>query len=146
MGLQDFGGSGNAGEVELEGIWGAAADRSDVGFSLRDAMEPAGQSMEGRTVYGRTEAGEGEDGREVCAGAGRRGIHGECAAGGFDAAGCAVCVGARWRAADGGTWRAAAFDCAASVCVEEREVGAGIHVAGSRPAGILGAEWVSRVW
>jgi len=31
-----------------------------------------------------------EGGGKVCAGAGGRGIHGECAAGRFDAAGCAV--------------------------------------------------------
>ncbi len=60
--------------------------------SLRDALEPAGQSVEGRVVYGNAQAGEAEGRGKVCVGAGGRGIHGECAAGGFDAAGCAVCV------------------------------------------------------
>ncbi len=71
-------------------ISGAAADGSDVGFSLRDALEPVGQSLEGCAVYGRDEAGEDEAGGAVCAGAGGRGLHGECATGGFAAAGCAI--------------------------------------------------------
>src|SRR2546422_1087623 len=145
MGLQDFGAGGRAGAAELGGISGAAADGSNVGFSLRDALEPAGQPLEGRAVYGGDEVGEAETRRCVCAGAGGRGLHGECAAGGFDAAGCAVYVRARRRAIGGGTRRAAAADRATPVRVEEREVGSRVYATGSRPAGILGAQWLSRV-
>src|SRR2546430_5767020 len=81
----------------------------------------------------------------VRAGAGGRRLHGKCAAGGFIEAECVVCVRARWRAADRGAWRAIEADCAASVRVEEREMGTRIHIAGPRPAGVLGAEWLSRV-
>src|SRR2546425_11274257 len=145
MGLQDFGVGGRAGAAELGGISGAAADGSDFGFPLRDALEPAGQSLEGRAVYGSDEAGEAETRRCVCAGAGGGRLHGECAAGGFDAAGCAAYVRARRRAIGGGTRRAAAADRATPVRVEEREVGSRVYATGSRPAGILGAQWLSRV-
>src|SRR6266853_3843441 len=145
MGLQDFGVGRSAGAFDVGGISGAAADGGNLRFSLCDAMEPTGQSLEGRAVHGGDEAGEEEARSRVCAGAGRRRLHGECTAGGFAAARCAVYVRTRWRAAAGGARRAVAADRAASLCVEEREVGAGVHVAGSGPAGILGAQWVSRV-
>src|SRR6266568_2748300 len=127
MGLQDFGIGGRAGAVELGRISSAAADGGDFGFSLRDALEPAGQSVEGRTVYGCDEGGREEARVEVCAGAGRRRLHGECPAGGFAAAGCAVHICARWRTVGGGARRTAAVDRTASLCVEKREVGAWIH-------------------
>src|SRR5216683_2430712 len=41
MGLQDFGAGGRAGAADVGGVSGTAADRSDVGFSLRHALEPA---------------------------------------------------------------------------------------------------------
>src|SRR2546423_5542966 len=145
MGLQDFWAGGRAGAADVGRVWGVAADGGNFGFSLRDAVEPAGQPLEGRTVHGRDEAGESEAGGAVRVGAGGRRLHGKCAAGGFVEAECVVCVRARWRTADRGAWRAIEADCAASVCVEEREVGARVYVAGPRQAGVLGAEWVSRV-
>src|SRR6266849_1240821 len=146
MGLQDFGAGGRAGAADVGRISGAAADGSDFGFSLCDAVEPAGQSLERRAVYGCDEAGEEEAGGTVCAGAGGGRLHRKCAAGGFAALGCVVYVRTRWRATNSRTWRAAAPDRAASVCMEEREVGAWVHAARSRPAGILGAQRLSRVW
>src|SRR2546426_8611038 len=145
MGLQDFGAGGRAGAADVGGVSGAAADGSDVGFSLRDALEPAGQSLEGSAFYGGDEVGEAETRRCVCAGAGGGRLHGECAAGGFDAAGCAVYVRARRRAIGGGTRRAAAADRATTVRVEEREVGSPVYATGSRPAGHSGAQRVSRL-
>src|SRR5438876_4327841 len=145
MGLQDFGTGGRSAAADVERVRGAAADGGDFGFSLRDTLEPAGQSLERRAVHGRYEIGEAKGGGTVCAGAGGRRLHGKCAACRFAAAQRAVCVRARWRAADCGAWRAIEVDCAAFVCVEEREVGARIHAAGPRPAGVLGAEWLSRV-
>src|SRR5258708_38499100 len=108
MGLQDFGIAGRAGAVELGRISSAAADGGDFGFSLRDALEPAGQSVEGRAVYGCDEGGREEARVELCAGAGGRRLHGECPAGGFAAAGRAVHILARWRTGGGGTRRDAA--------------------------------------
>src|SRR5882724_13196598 len=110
MGFQDFGVGGTAGAAGVGRISGAAADRSDFGFSLRDALEPAGQPLEGRAVYGPDEAGEGKGGGSVRARAGGRRVHGKCAAGGFDSAKCAVHIRTRRRAADGGTWRTIAVD------------------------------------
>src|SRR5258708_429434 len=92
MGLQDLRASGRAGAADVGGVPGAVADRSDFGFSLRDALEPARQPLERRAVYGHAEAGEEEDGSAVRASAGGRRLHGECPAGGFAAAGCAVHV------------------------------------------------------
>src|SRR5260370_199771 len=132
MGLQDFGACRGAGAADLGRISGAAADGSDFGFPLRDALEPAGQSLEGRAVYGGDQAGEKEAWSGVFAGAGGRRLHGECAAGGVAAAGRAVYVRARRRALGCGTWRAAEAYRAASVRVEEREVGARVHVARPR--------------
>src|SRR6266849_3186823 len=145
MGLQDFGAGGRAGAADVGGVSGTAADRSDVGFSLRHALEPAGQSLEGRAVYGCDEAGEEETRGAIRAGAGGRGLYGKCAAEGFAAAGCAVYVRTRRRASAGGTRRAATADRAALVCVEKREVGARVHAARSRPAGLLGAQRLSRL-
>src|SRR5215475_303439 len=146
MGFQDFWRSGSAGEMVVEGVPGAATDGSDFGFSLRDALEPAGQSVEGCAVYGCAEAGTAEAGSEIYTGAGGRRLHGECTAGRSKAAECAVCIRTRRRSTNGGPWRAAATDCAAPLCVEEREMGARIHAAGSRPTRVLGAERVSRLW
>src|SRR3989442_9957638 len=145
MGLQDFGAGGRAGAADVGGVSGASSDGSIVGFSLRDALEPAGQSLEGSAFYGGDEVGEAETRRCVCAGAGGGRLHGECAAGGFDAAGCAVYVRARRRAIGGGTRRAAAADSATPVRVEGREGGSRGYSTGSRPAGGFGAQWVSRV-
>src|SRR6266852_3167422 len=103
MGFQDFGASGSSGTADVGGVSGAAADGSDFRFSLRDAMEPAGQPLEGRALYGCDKAGEEEARGTVCAGAGGRRLHGECANGGFAAAGCVVYVRARWRTAGAGT-------------------------------------------
>src|SRR5213075_765732 len=69
MGLQDFGASGGTETADLGRISLNAADGSDFGFSLRDALEPAGQPVEGRAVHGRLEANEAEAGGAVCAGA-----------------------------------------------------------------------------
>src|SRR5437870_13854664 len=145
MGLQDFGTGGRSAAADVERVRGAAADGGDFGFSLRDTLEPAGQSLERRAVYGRAETGESETGGTVCAGAGGRRLHGECAAGGFIEAECVVCVRARWRAADSRARRPAPADRAASVCVEECKVGARVHAARSGSAWILGAKWCSRV-
>src|SRR5258708_39385414 len=92
MGLQDLRASGRAGAADVGGVSSAAAVGSDFGFSLRDALEPAGQPLERRAVYGCAEAGEEEAGSAVCASAGGRRLHRERAAGGFAAAGCAVHV------------------------------------------------------
>src|SRR5437588_2402400 len=145
MGLKDFGAGGRAGAADVGEISCVAADGGDFGFSLRDTLEPAGQSLERCAVHGRYEIGEAKGGGTVCAGAGGRRLHGKCAAGGFAEAECVVCVRARWRTADRGAWRAIEADCAASVCLEEREVGARVHAARSGSARILGAEWLSRV-
>ena len=64
-----------SGEVEeskrltLEGISRTAADGDDFGFSLRDALEPAGQSLERCFVHGCHETGQGESRSAVCLGA-----------------------------------------------------------------------------
>src|SRR5439155_24352185 len=145
MGLQDFWAGGRSAAADVERISRAAACGSDFGFSLRDTLEPAGQSLERRTVYERAETGESETGGAVCAGAGGRRLHGKCAAGGFAEAECVVCVRARWRTADSRARRPAPADRAAFVCVEERVVVARVYLAGPRPAGFLGAEWLSRV-
>src|SRR3989449_3691783 len=145
MGLQDFGAGGRTGAADVGGVSGAAADGSNVGFSLRDALEPAGQPLEGSAFYGGDEVGEAEAGCGVCVGAGGRGLHGQCAVGGFAKTGCAVHVRARRRAARARAWRAAAADRATSVRVEEGEVGARVHGAGSRSPRVLGAQWLSRV-
>src|SRR6516164_275714 len=132
MGFQDRRLGGRAAAAVMAGISRAAAGRSDFGFSLRDAMEPARQSMEGRAVHGSVEASETEDGRGVCVGAGRRGLYGKRAVERFGAARRAVRVCARRRTAARGTWRAVAFGCTTTVCMEKCEVGAWIHVAGPR--------------
>src|SRR5216684_1724254 len=69
MGLQDLRASGRAGAAELGGVSRAAADGSDFGFSLRDALEPAGQPLERRAVHRCAEAGEEKAGGAVCASA-----------------------------------------------------------------------------
>src|SRR5258708_9909322 len=146
MGLQDFRVGRRRVAAELGGISRAAANGSDVGFSLCDALEPTGQPLERSAVYGCDETGEAEAGGAVCAGAGGRRLHGECATGGFAAAGCAIHLCARRRAVGGGTWRAAASDRAAPVCGGEGEVGGGVHAAGPRTSGLLGAQLLSRGW
>src|SRR6266699_616507 len=92
VGFQDFRAGGGTGAADVGRISCASADGSDVGFSLRDALEPARQSLERRAFYGRDEAGEEEAGGAVCAGAGGRRLHGKRAAGGFTAAGCVIRV------------------------------------------------------
>jgi len=86
MGISRFRGEVEAPvKLRLEGIWGAAANGSDFGFSLCDALEPfLDNRWKGVLFTECAEAGEGEGGREICAGAGGRGIHGECAAGRFE--------------------------------------------------------------
>src|SRR5260370_6688400 len=91
MGLQEFGVGRRTGAADVARVSGAAADGSDLGFSLRDALEPAGPSFERRAVYGRDEAGEAEAGRGVCAGTGGRRLHGKWAAGGCCAGGMLCC-------------------------------------------------------
>src|SRR4029077_15555333 len=120
MGFQDFRAGGRASAADVGRVSRAPADRSNVGFSLRDSVEPAGQPVEGRAVYGRDEAGEEEAGSGICAGAGGRRLYGERAAGGFAAAGSAVYVRARWRAAGGRARRAIAADRGASLWGGER--------------------------
>src|SRR5258708_5190916 len=92
VGLQDYRAGGSTGATDVGGVSRAAADGGDIGFSLRDALEPAGQPVEGRAVYGCDEAGEDEAGGAVCAGAGGGRLHSKCAVGGFAAAGSAVYV------------------------------------------------------
>ena len=47
MGFQDQWDGGRAAAVDMAGISRVAASRSDLGSSLRDAIEKVGQSMEG---------------------------------------------------------------------------------------------------
>ena len=81
-------------QVRLTGAEFRALPQTEVtsDFHSCDALEPAGQPLEGRAVYGSDEAGEDETGGTVRAGAGGRRLHGKCAAGGLAAAGYAVYV------------------------------------------------------
>src|SRR5258706_13833018 len=105
----------------------AAASGFHERFSLRNALEPPGQSVERSAVHGCGGTREGQTGSRIRVSAGRGGIYVEYPTEGFVAAGCPVRYRTFWRAVDGGTWRTPPPDCAASLRVEKREIGARGH-------------------
>jgi Oxidoreductase molybdopterin binding domain len=86
------------------------------------------------------------DNHWVRVGAGRRGIHGKYSTSGPTSANRVVCVRTRWRTVDCGAWRPDAADRAASLRLEEREVGARVRVVRPRSPRFLGTQRLPRLW